>query len=219
MGSDTPKQYLQVAGSTLLEHSVRALLAAPSVSSLTIALHPDDTRAQSLALLDDARIHTVVGGDERADSVLAALQDLSARAAPDDWVLVHDAARPGLAPADVERLIAAVTSTGNGGILAEPVVDTVKRSDAAGHVLTTLDRTQLWRAQTPQMFSLGALLQAMENAREAGLTVTDEASAMEYAGHRVALIQGAAANLKVTVPADLALVAWYLERRTDEEIL
>ncbi|QFU77805.1 2-C-methyl-D-erythritol 4-phosphate cytidylyltransferase [Halioglobus maricola] len=217
MGGDTPKQYLEVAGLSLLEHSLAALLAAPSIASVTIALHPQDGRAADIPLLQDPRVHTVIGGDERADSVLAALQDLANRASTDCWVLVHDAARPGLAPGDVERLVDAVTARQRGGILAEPVVDTVKRSDSNGCVAATLDRTELWRAQTPQMFPLGELIAAMSGALKEGLTVTDEASAMELAGQPVQLVAGAAANLKVTVPADLELVAWYLDRRAKGE--
>lgn len=217
MGADSPKQYLQVAGKTLLEHCVAAFLAAPSVATVTVALHPEDQRARDLPLLQLPGVRTVTGGRERADSVLAGLCELAPSIAADSWVLVHDAARPGLTAADVERLIAAVREDGIGAILAEPVVDTVKQVDADGRVLATLDRTCLWRAQTPQMFPAAQLRTALEQALGAGLAVTDEAAAMEQAGHPVKLVPGSAANLKVTVPDDLALVAWYLRHRNPEE--
>ena len=213
MGSECPKQYLCINGSTLLELSVGALLAVPGMRSVTVALHPEDDRALSLPLLRDERVHLVTGGAERADSVLAALH--AVKGAVDDWVLVHDAARPGLQLADVERLVSTVLASGDGGILAQPVVDTVKQADEFGRVVATLDRSQLWRAQTPQMFRLGQLIAALEQAAEDAQAVTDEASAMEAAGYSVQLVPGSAANLKVTVPADLALAAWYLDLQGD----
>lgn len=211
MTTDTPKQYLKIAGKTLLEYSVDTLLRTPGITSITVALHPDDTLAADLQILTDPRVSRVAGGDERADSVLAALYAVAGEQG--DWVLVHDAARPGLRIADVQRLIAAVIAKGEGGILAEPVVDTVKLGDAVGRVEKTLDRSALWRAQTPQMFQLGELISALEAASQRGLAVTDEASAMELAGQPVQLVSGSPANLKVTVPEDLELAAWYLSRQ------
>ncbi len=213
MAADTPKQYLALAGRTLLEHSLAVLLGNPAIATIAVALHPADERAASLALLQDPRVRLTSGGAERADSVLAALDCLADHAADSDWVLVHDAARPCLPAADLQRLLTAVCDSGVGGILAEPMVDTVKQADADGRVQATLDRSQLWRAQTPQMFRLGELREALASALAAGTTVTDEASAMELAGHPVQLVRGSAANLKITVPEDLALAAWYLERQ------
>ncbi|MEP4148573.1 MAG: 2-C-methyl-D-erythritol 4-phosphate cytidylyltransferase [Halioglobus sp.] len=211
MSAAIPKQYLRIAGKTLLEHSVDTLLRTPGVCSVTVALHPDDTFANDLSIFADPRVSRVTGGDARADSVLAALRAVPGR--PGDWVLVHDAARPGLQVADVMRLVEAVTAKGEGGILAEPLVDTVKRADAQGRVESTLDRTSLWRAQTPQMFRLDELISALLAAAEDGHAVTDEASAMELAGQPVLLIPGSPANLKVTVAEDLELAAWYLSRQ------
>ncbi|KAA1193448.1 2-C-methyl-D-erythritol 4-phosphate cytidylyltransferase [Pseudohalioglobus sediminis] len=211
MGSEIPKQYLRLLGRTLLEHSLHAMLRVPGMQSVTLALHPEDTTAAGLDILGDARVNTVAGGAERVDSVQAAL-----RAVPgtrDDWVLVHDAARPCLQQDDVMRLVDVVLTQGEGAILALPVVDTVKLADAQGKALRTLDRNRLWRAQTPQMFRLGELLDALESAQAAGATVTDEASAMEHAGYPVHLVPGAASNLKVTVPEDLQLAEWYLSRQ------
>lgn len=213
MGADVPKQYLELAGATVLEHSVRALLACDRIDGVVVALHPGDERGHALAVLADERVRTVTGAQARSGSVLAGLRGLSERAASGDWVLVHDAARPCLRGADLERLIDAVTASGVGGILAEPVVDTVKQADADGRVVATLDRSALWRAQTPQMFRLGELRAALEEAERRGAPVTDEASAMELAGRPVQLVHGSSDNLKVTVAADLALAAWYLGQR------
>jgi 2-C-methyl-D-erythritol 4-phosphate cytidylyltransferase len=209
MGATLPKQYMTVAGATLLEHSLRALLSCERISGIIVALHADDTRAAKMPIFADARIHTVAGADQRSGSVLAGLEALLSQAAPCDWVLVHDAARPCLQAHDIERLIVAVTTNDVGGILAEKMVDTVKQSSADGRVLHTLDRDTLWRAQTPQMFRLGELREALQQVQ--GMAATDEASAMEMAGYPVQLVAGSAGNLKVTVPSDLPLAAWYLQ--------
>ncbi len=207
MEASRPKQYLEIGGRSLLQHSLDALLAITAVEMVVVALGAEETPP---AWLDDSRVRLTAGGARRADSVLAALRVLQEIAHEEDWVLVHDAARPCLLPADGERLVSRVLGSGVGALLAEPVVDTVKRVDASGRVLETLDRSQLWRAQTPQMFRLGELAAALENALRSGIAITDEASAMEQAGHPVAVVQGASRNLKVTVPQDLALAAFYL---------
>ncbi|MEQ9464531.1 MAG: 2-C-methyl-D-erythritol 4-phosphate cytidylyltransferase [Haliea sp.] len=207
MEASRPKQYLEIGGKTLLQYSLDALLAIPAVEKVVVALGAEQAAPAWLA---GPRVRLAVGGARRADSVLAALRVLQEIAHKEDWVLVHDAARPCLLPADGERLVARVLGTGVGALLAEPVVDTVKRVDASGCVLETLDRSRLWRAQTPQMFRLGELAAALENALGSGIAITDEASAMEHAGHPVAVVQGASRNLKVTVPEDLALAAFYL---------
>ena len=210
MGGDTPKQYLQIHGSTLLEHSLRVLLACDYIRTVAVPLHPADRRAEDVALLGDPRVRRLHGGAERADSVLCGLQLLCAEAAATDWVLVHDAARPCVPAGDINRLVQTVTESGCGGILARPVVDTVKQATPEGRVGATLDRSTLWRAQTPQMFRLGELRDALQQALDRGLAVTDESSAMEMAGYPVQLVTGSASNLKVTVPEDLALAGWYL---------
>jgi len=208
MAAAQPKQHMDVAGKSLLQHSLDALLAIAAVESVVVALGPGDTRASTLGALPRVRLAT--GGARRAHSVLAALHALQEIAHEDDWVLVHDAARPCLSPADGERLVATVLASGIGALLAEPVVDTIKRVAADGRVLGTLDRNELWRAQTPQMFRLGELADALGRALRAGTAITDEASAMEWAGHPVAVVPGSSRNLKVTVPEDLALAAFYL---------
>lgn len=210
MGASVPKQYLTLAGRCLLEHSLGALLGNPDIASIAVALHADDQRAAALPLLHDPRVRTTRGGAQRADSVLAGLASLDGLAAERDWVLVHDAARPCLPADDLQRLIARVRERQVGGILAQPVVDTVKEADAHGLVTATLERDRLWRAQTPQMFRFGELRGALQRALDSAAAVTDEASAMELAGYPVQLVRGSAANLKVTVAEDLALAAWYL---------
>ncbi len=211
MAADLPKQYIRIAGATLLEYSLGALLRSDQIAGVVVALHPADELAVGLPVFADPRVRRVAGGAQRSDSVLAALAALLAQGEPGDWVLVHDAARPCLQPGDLARLIARVVASGTGGIQAEAVVDTVKEATAEGLVLHTLDRSRLWRAQTPQMFRLGELHAALESARAQGLALTDEASAMELAGHPVQLVPGSPRNLKVTLPADLQLAAWYLD--------
>lgn len=211
MGGELPKQYMEVAGATLLEHSLRALLECERLTGIVVALHAKDSRAAALPIFQDPRVHTVTGAEQRSGSVLAGLNALADRAAPRDWVLVHDAARPCLQAEDIVKLMETVTASGTGGILAEPIVDTVKEGSHDALVVRTLDRATLWRAQTPQMFRLDELRRALAQAHERGLVVTDEASAMELAGHPVQLIAASTGNLKVTIPADLPLAAWYLQ--------
>jgi 2-C-methyl-D-erythritol 4-phosphate cytidylyltransferase len=214
MGSGQPKQYLRIRGRTLLDWSVTALLASPFIEGCVVALpaadleHPDGV--SDAGFLRDLRVRRCAGGASRAASVLAGLAAVPA--AEDDWVLVHDAARPCLLAEDLERLISAVTAAGVGGILARPVSDTLKRVDGRGRVAATVERRDLWSAQTPQMFRLGELRAALEQTAEHGAPVTDEASAMELAGHPVQLVEGSVANLKVTYPADMTLAAFWLEQ-------
>jgi 2-C-methyl-D-erythritol 4-phosphate cytidylyltransferase len=213
MAAEVPKQYLSLMGRTVLEHSLRALLACTSIEAVMVALRPDDTRPASMTLFDDERVLRITGGATRAESVLAALKALEQVAAPRDWVLVHDAARPCVLPADIVNLVSVVRGSDVGGILAEPMVDTVKLAAQDGSVERTLDRSHLWRAQTPQMFRLALLREALEDALDSGALVTDEASAMELAGHGVQLVAGSPGNLKVTLPEDLALAEFYLQAR------
>jgi 2-C-methyl-D-erythritol 4-phosphate cytidylyltransferase len=212
MGADVPKQYLELAGATVLEHSLRALLECPRVQGICVALHAADTRAASLSLLSHPRVVTVTGAEQRSGSVLAGIEGLAGMAGADDWLLVHDAARPCVRADGVAALVDAVTASGVGGLLAEPVVDTVKRADEDGRVESTLQREGLWRAQTPQMFRLGELRDALLAAAASGAVVTDESSAMELAGQPVQLVPGPPSNLKVTQPDDLPLAEFFLRQ-------
>ncbi|KFN44814.1 2-C-methyl-D-erythritol 4-phosphate cytidylyltransferase [Arenimonas oryziterrae] len=211
-GSETPKQYLEVAGRTLIEHSLRALLGHPEVDGIVIALSPDDPYWAGWREMEGKPIYTCIGGAERADSVLSALQALPATVSEDQWVLVHDAARPCLRGVDLTRLIAMGQADPVGAILAAPVRDTIKRADVQSRSHLTEAREHLWRALTPQMFRRGGLTRALRAALSAGAVVTDEAMAMERLGLKPRLVEGSEDNIKVTTPADLALAEFILKR-------
>lgn len=204
MRADRPKQYLPLAGRTLLEHTLACFLDHPGLRGLVLALGRDDPYWPTLACADHPRIQRADGGAERADSVFNALVKLEALGAEvDDWVLVHDAARPNLARSDLDLLLGELADDPVGGLLAVPSRDTVKLAGVDGKVARTLDRQLIWLAFTPQMFRLGALRQALEQGLASGAAITDEASAMELAGAAPRLIEGRADNLKVTRPEDL----------------
>ncbi len=216
MAAEVPKQYLEIAGIPLLEYSLRALLACPDIRAIVVVLDPADRRADGLPSLQDPRVLRAPGGAERADSVLSGLQQIEDQVTDLDWALVHDAARPCVPVTAVKRLIDRVSGTGTGGLLAVPCNDTIKSRGEDGLVERTLDRRLLWRAQTPQMFPFQALRQALEQARADGVTVTDEASAMERAGYPVQIVPGPECNIKVTVPEDLAMAGLYLDSQQGE---
>lgn len=204
MAADRPKQYLQVAGRSILEHTLQRFLDHPALRGVVVSLAADDPYWPALAVASDPRIRRAAGGCERADSVLAGLETLKSEgAADDDWVLVHDAARPNLALEDLQRLLDSLADDPVGGLLAVPARDTLKRAGADGRVQETVDRSVIWQAYTPQMFRLGALRQALAQALRAQVAITDEASAMEWAGLAPRLVEGRADNLKVTRPEDL----------------
>lgn len=207
-GGDRPKQYLPLAGRTVIEWAIRPFLARRDIDGIAVVLSPSDTHWQALDRLQDP-VFTVKGGAERARSVLNGLLAVRERADPADWVLVHDAARPCLTDEDLDRLLAAVGPKDAGGLLAVPAEDTLKRAEG-GLVESTVDRRAIWRALTPQMFRLGALIQALQAALASGATVTDESSAMEQAGARPRLVPGRGDNIKVTRPEDLPLAEFIL---------
>jgi 2-C-methyl-D-erythritol 4-phosphate cytidylyltransferase len=215
MGSAIPKQYLPLVGRPVIVHTLETLLRYPPLAGVVVAIGADDGWWPAMAIeIDSAKLLRVVtGGVERGQSVLNGLEALREWASPDDWVLVHDAARPCLSTEDLDRLLAELDADPVGGLLAVPVRDTLKQADAAGRVTTTVDRSRLWHALTPQMFRLGLLRDALRDALARGLTVTDEAAAMEAAGFAPRLIEGRADNLKITRPEDLALAEFYLTRR------
>ncbi|SFA73281.1 2-C-methyl-D-erythritol 4-phosphate cytidylyltransferase [Azotobacter beijerinckii] len=208
MRADRPKQYLPLGGRTILEHTLDCFLGHPRLKGLAVSLAADDPYWPQLPCAGDGRILRAAGGSERADSVFNALQLLAGQGADaSDWVLVHDAARPNLARADLERLLAELADDPVGGLLAVPARDTLKRADADGRVRQTVDRSVVWLAYTPQMFRLGALRQALGDALAAGVAITDESSAMEWAGQAPRLVEGRADNLKITRPEDLEWLA------------
>jgi 2-C-methyl-D-erythritol 4-phosphate cytidylyltransferase/2-C-methyl-D-erythritol 2,4-cyclodiphosphate synthase len=211
--ADGPKQYARLAGATVLEWSLSALLREPRVAGIVVALAADDTRWPAIAAsLSGSKIETTIGGASRQESVMHGLKALEGRAGMDDWIMVHDAARPCLTSADLKALIDAVegcedgtdTAAVNGAVLASPVHDTVKR-EREGIAVDTVDRTGLWRALTPQMFGYARLTQALEDAATLGLAVTDEAQAMERLGMPARLVRGSPFNIKVTTVSDLVM--------------
>lgn len=216
MRRSVPKQYLPLLGKPIIQHTIEKLLAVPAVGALVVALADDDQEFNRIRSQWRGRVTTVVGGAERCHSVLAGLKFLSRTDPPDTWVLVHDAARPCVRPSDVRDLISAVGSHPAGGILAVPVRDTMKRADARQQIAETVDRDGLWHALTPQMFRLGDLMNAIEDALEADVMVTDEAQAMERIGKRPLLVQGHADNIKVTAPEDCALAELYLRNQIQD---
>ncbi|MHC6226973.1 2-C-methyl-D-erythritol 4-phosphate cytidylyltransferase [Pseudomonas sp. X10] len=204
MAADRPKQYLQLGGQTLLEHSLDCFLDHPCVKGVVVSIAADDPYWPGLSCASDPRIRCAAGGRERADSVLNALLLLHAQGAADsDWVLVHDAARPNLARSDLDHLLAELADDPVGGLLAVPARDTLKRADGNGRVSATVDRSTIWQAYTPQMFRLGALHRALADSLVADVSITDEASAIEWAGQAPRLIEGRSDNIKVTRAEDL----------------
>ena len=210
-GAEKPKQYLDLLGRPLIFHTLAALVACPDIERVWVVLAPDDPWWPRYDWSElGSKLETVrCGGATRAESVTNGLQAASMVAADDDWVLVHDAARPCLSPAMLDALFADLVKDSVGGILAVPVADTLKRADAEQRVAATEPRDGLWQAQTPQMFRYGLLCEALEKCRE----VTDEAGAIEALGLKPKLVRGDATNLKVTYPADLALAAMILRAR------
>ncbi len=209
MGTDLPKQYLLLQGKTVIDWSIQTLLDQPEIESVTVALGEHDQIWPTTTSAADPRVKRVAGGLERCHSVLNALASLPPDVPRDAWILVHDAARPCVRGEDISRLMRVATE-GIGGLLGVPVHDTMKRTDEHAQIIATVDRHLLWHAQTPQMFRLGLLHQALQEALAAGVQVTDEASAMEWAGHRPMMVEGASSNIKITRPADLALAEYYL---------
>lgn len=208
MQSDIPKQYLKLHDQTILEHSVARIQAVNGVGQLWLSLAADDPYFATTSLADNHSVQRVKGGAERVNSVLNALQFIDAHQYP--WVLVHDAARPLVRQADVSQLITQCLTAQTGGILACRVRDTMKRGER--YIDETVNREQLWHALTPQFFPTALLKAALSDALQAGIHITDEASAMEWAGHRVLLIEGHSDNIKITQPVDLQLAAFYLEQ-------
>ena len=211
-GGDVPKQYVHVLGQPLIAHTLKALLSHPGVAGAVMVLAADDERWPGWGSFAGKPILTCEGGDARADSVLAGLAALPDEVRADDFVLVHDAARPVLRAADLDALLERGRNDPVGAILAAPVRDTLKRAGDDGGIDRTEPRERLWRALTPQLFRRLQLARALEAARDEGVAVTDEAMAMERQGHRPLLVEGSEDNLKVTTPADLGYVEYLLER-------
>ncbi|HEV7816328.1 MAG TPA: 2-C-methyl-D-erythritol 4-phosphate cytidylyltransferase [Janthinobacterium sp.] len=212
MAAGAPKQYLAVAGKPMLRHALDAFLSSALISHSYVAVSPDDGQIGAVVAADAGATVLRCGGATRMDTILNALRALAGTVGEDDWVLVHDAARPGLTPGLIARLVESVGADAVGGLLALPVVDTVKRATADGGGMATLARDGLWLAQTPQMFRYKLLKMALESAAMApgAGAITDDASAVEALGLSPKLVEGHPRNLKVTLPADIRIAEMYL---------
>jgi 2-C-methyl-D-erythritol 4-phosphate cytidylyltransferase len=211
-GHPLPKQYAPLCGRTVIEWALAPFLADTRCAGVVVAIAAADSHWQRLAPRL-ARVEAAPGGAARSDSVRSALLALAGRARAADWVLVHDAARPCLSAADRDHLLKELGAHATGGLLATRAADTLKRAAADQSVAATLDRTHLWRALTPQMFRYGPLCAALDAAKALGRSPSDEAQAFEWLGEHPALIEGSAANLKVTSLSDLALAEALLAAR------
>ncbi len=211
-GGEIPKQYLDVGGRPLIAYTLAALLAHPGVEGAMVAISENDADWPGWNRLFDKPVLTCVGGGTRAQSVLAALAALPVEVAADDFVLVHDAARPNLSQEDLQQLLERGRNDPVGAILAAPVRDTLKRAGDDGGIDATEPRQHLWRALTPQLFRRLQLARALEEAGKAGVEATDESMAMELRGLRPLLVEGSEDNFKITTPADLARFEFILSR-------
>jgi 2-C-methyl-D-erythritol 4-phosphate cytidylyltransferase len=207
-GSDRPKQYAPLGGRMVIEWALGLFLTDRRCAGAVVALAQDDPYWKAIA---PPSVLVAAGGQERSHSVRNGLAALADRVSGEDWVLVHDAARPCLPRQDLDRLLTDLASHPVGGLLATPAADTLKRADGSHQVQQTVDRAGLWRALTPQMFRYGRLCEALDRAHAAGRNPTDEAQAIEWLGDAPRLIEGAAANLKITSAADLAIAAALLK--------
>ena len=233
MGAEKPKQYLKLLDKTVIEHSLAPFCDHPLIAGIVVAIAEDDPHWEALAVSRHPKISRASGGAERCHSVLNGLNHLAGQAAEDDWVLVHDAARPCVKSADLDLLIAAVKDHAVGGLLAAPLSDTVKRAEPGGirgegsapapapaatyEVQTTINRDGLWRALTPQMFRLSTLRESLAAVVAKGEVATDEAQAMESQGRKPRIVPAGAHNIKIARPEDLALAEFHLRRASGEQ--
>jgi 2-C-methyl-D-erythritol 4-phosphate cytidylyltransferase len=211
-GDALPKQYASLNNRTVIEWALSPFVSDTRCIGIAVALAPDDRWWPRIAERLPA-LTVVGGGKERCESVRNALAALSRRAKPDDWILVHDAARPCLSVEDRDRLITQAGAHKVGGLLASPAADTLKRGSPEHIVQETVNRTGLWRAQTPQMFRYGRLCEALDSAIASHRFPTDEAQALEWLGEGALLVEGSATNIKITRAEDLALASALLAGR------
>ncbi|WP_312584602.1 2-C-methyl-D-erythritol 4-phosphate cytidylyltransferase [Acinetobacter sp.] len=204
------KQYQMIQERTVLEHTVARLNQLP-LAGYVLAIGEQDNVAKMLPFSSQEKAHFCLGGAERVNSVLNALTYLSQIASEDEWVLVHDAARPCVGLDCLQQLVNTAITNDQAAILAIPVRDTLKRVVTNFDIEETVDRSMLWQAQTPQMAKLGVLKRAIEQALQDGATITDEASALEHIGEQVSVVQGRSDNIKITYPDDLELAKLILQ--------
>ncbi|MFV1983087.1 MAG: 2-C-methyl-D-erythritol 4-phosphate cytidylyltransferase [Thiohalomonadales bacterium] len=211
MLQSTPKQYLKISNKTILDYTLEKLTSHQSIKGVVVAISTTDEYWPNHRSINNKTIITAEGGAERFQSVFNALKKLSNECKPNDWVLVHDAARPCLSLDDISKLINKVIQDDIGGLLAVPVHDTMKRANSYGKILHTTERQYLWHALTPQMFRYNMLVDALQSAINNNTVITDEASALEAKGYQALLIEGSSSNIKITRPEDLALAEFYLK--------
>jgi 2-C-methyl-D-erythritol 4-phosphate cytidylyltransferase len=211
MNADRPKQYLLLNSKTVIEHTLERLLLADVFTGISVAISAEDPYWPELNIAKQAKIITAPGGKERADSVLSALKAIREQASDNDWVLVHDAARPCITATDIRQLLTDLQNDPVGGILALSSHDTLKNVNGKD-IVGTLDRSHIWRALTPQMFRYGMLKAALEQ-HQGNPAITDEASALELQGFQPKIVEGRPDNIKITRPEDLALAQFYMEQQ------
>ena len=217
MQAGVPKQYLALLGRPVLLHTLERLCSYSRLRGAVVGLAPGDEHWQSFAVPKlEKFLGVYTGGSTRAQTVLHGLEALAAHAHETDWVMVHDAVRPCVCHADLEKLVRSALDSPAGALLAIPLADTVKRAGDDGYVRETVPRVRLWRALTPQMFKLGALREALTAALEENDDITDESAAMERAGLRPRLVEGHPDNIKITHPGDLALAELFLKQQAGE---
>ncbi|RYY73421.1 MAG: 2-C-methyl-D-erythritol 4-phosphate cytidylyltransferase [Gammaproteobacteria bacterium] len=213
MNADKPKQYLLLANKTILEHTLSRILAFPGLAGIVVPLSKDDNRWTALTILQHPLVHTIHGGESRADSVLHGLNYLADKVHESDWILVHDAARPCITLERIQKLCDELAESETGGILAVPVSDTLKQVADNIYIQSTVDRKPLWQAQTPQMFRYGLLRDCLKKTIDKKQNITDESSAVELCGYRSQVVEGRSDNIKITRPDDLLMAEFILNQQ------
>ncbi|MDX2463798.1 MAG: 2-C-methyl-D-erythritol 4-phosphate cytidylyltransferase [Porticoccus sp.] len=215
-GGDIPKQYQQLLGKAVIEHTLERLLELENIQ-LVVAVGQTDTLWQKLPVFQNPRIQTTKGGEERADSVRLALEHIQGKAEQDDWVLVHDVARPCVRVQDIQNLMTTLANHKVGGVLATPVSDTLKRVLKQKDIASTEDRSKLWAAQTPQMFRYGLLSKSLQSAAQDQWQPTDESAAIERLGYTPQVVEGSRDNIKITRAEDMAIATAIMAYQQEQE--
>ena len=211
MGGSIPKQYLRLHDVPVIIHTLKKLAATPSIEGIIVVISETDPYWPELNIPVDIPVRVVTGGEHRVHSVFNGVESIASELSNDDWILVHDAARPCVRNEDIVKLIDAVKDHECGGLLATPVRDTMKQAAENNAIKATLDRSTMWHALTPQIFRAPLLLDALTAGLNDPDKITDEASALELQGYSPLLVEGHADNIKITRPEDLALAGFYLK--------
>ena len=217
MGREIPKQYLLLNSKTILEHTLKRLLEFPFLAGIVVVVSSTDSYWKTMEISHHEKIHSVKGGAERANSVLNGLNFLKDKIAAQDWVFVHDAARPCVTLSSIQKLCDELSLSDIGGILAVPVSDTLKKVDAENSILATVERNPLWQAQTPQLFRYELLRDCLQRAITQQDVITDEASAVELCGFTPKVVEGRNDNIKITRPDDLLMAEFILHNQHKQE--